>query len=443
MTRVLDYKIDFEKYVKAVSRCISIELEGRVVKVVGLIVEATGLNMGVGSLCSIFTDHDEVILSEVVGFREDRVLLMPYGDVRGIRAGSRIVLLEKGPEAEVGDSLLGRVVDGMGEPIDGKPHPTHTVRYPLYGKPVNPLQRKPITELMDVGVSAINTMIPLGRGQRVAIMAGSGVGKSVLMGMMAKHTEADVTVIGLVGERGREVKDFVEHNLGPEGLKKSVVVAATSDTPPLVRMRGAYLATSIAEYFRDQGKHVLLIVDSITRFAMSSRDVGLSAGEPPTNRGYTSSFFVRIPILLERAGNIEGKGSITGIYTVLVEGDDLNDPVGDTVRSIVDGHIVLSRKLANRGHYPAIEVLESVSRVARDVSSPEHLELRERTIRILSAYASAEDMISIGAYAKGSNPLIDQAIALKPKLDDLLRQPMSRRENCGVALNKLKAVYFS
>ncbi len=439
----MDYHIDFEKYIKAVERCISIELEGRVVKVVGLIVEATGLNMGIGSLCSIYTDHNEVILSEVVGFREDRVLLMPYGDVRGIRGGSRVVLLEKGPEAEVGDSLLGRVLDGMGQPLDSLPHPVHTVRYPLYGKPVNPLQRKPITELMDVGVSAINTIIPLGRGQRVAIMAGSGVGKSVLMGMMAKHTEADVTVIGLVGERGREVKDFVEHNLGADGLKKSVVVAATSDTSPLVRMRGAYLATTIAEYFRDQGKHVLLIIDSITRFAMSSRDVGLSAGEPPTNRGYTSSFFVRIPILLERAGNIEGKGSITGIYTVLVEGDDLNDPVGDTVRSIVDGHIVLSRKLANRGHYPAIEVLESVSRVARDVASPEHIELRERTIRILSAYASAEDMISIGAYAKGSNPVIDQAIALKPKLDELLRQPMDRRENCAIALNKLKAIYYS
>lgn len=439
----MEYHIDFEKYIKAVERCISIELEGRVVKVVGLIVEATGLNMGIGSLCSIYTDHNEVILSEVVGFREDRVLLMPYGDVRGIRGGSRVVLLEKGPEAEVGDSLLGRVLDGMGQPLDSLPHPVHTVRYPLYGKPVNPLQRKPITELMDVGVSAINTIIPLGRGQRVAIMAGSGVGKSVLMGMMAKHTEADVTVIGLVGERGREVKDFVEHNLGADGLKKSVVVAATSDTSPLVRMRGAYLATTIAEYFRDQGKHVLLIIDSITRFAMSSRDVGLSAGEPPTNRGYTSSFFVRIPILLERAGNIEGKGSITGIYTVLVEGDDLNDPVGDTVRSIVDGHIVLSRKLANRGHYPAIEVLESVSRVARDVASPEHIELRERTIRILSAYASAEDMISIGAYAKGSNPVIDQAIALKPKLDELLRQPMDRRENCAIALNKLKAIYYS
>ena len=439
----MDYHIDFEKYIKAVERCISIELEGRVVKVVGLIVEATGLNMGIGSLCSVYTDHNEVILSEVVGFREDRVLLMPYGDVRGIRGGSRVVLLEKGPEAEVGDSLLGRVLDGMGQPLDSLPHPVHTVRYPLYGKPVNPLQRKPITDLMDVGVSAINTIIPLGRGQRVAIMAGSGVGKSVLMGMMAKHTEADVTVIGLVGERGREVKDFVEHNLGADGLKKSVVVAATSDTSPLVRMRGAYLATTIAEYFRDQGKHVLLIIDSITRFAMSSRDVGLSAGEPPTNRGYTSSFFVRIPILLERAGNIEGKGSITGIYTVLVEGDDLNDPVGDTVRSIVDGHIVLSRKLANRGHYPAIEVLESVSRVARDVASPEHIELRERTIRILSAYASAEDMISIGAYAKGSNPVIDQAIALKPKLDELLRQPMDRRENCAIALNKLKAIYYS
>jgi flagellum-specific ATP synthase len=438
-----EYDIDFDKYLDAVDHELGIELEGRVVKVVGLIVEATGLNVGVGSLCSVGRDFDEPILAEVVGFREDRVLLMPYGDVRGIRGGSRIVLQEKGPEAEVGDQLLGRVIDGMGQPIDGKGPLTGTVRYPLYGKPVNPMHRRPITQIIDVGVSAINTMIPLGRGQRVAIMAGSGVGKSVLMGMMAKHTEADVTVIGLVGERGREVKDFVESNLGEEGLKKTVLVAATSDTPPLVRMRGAYLATTVAEYFKDQGKNVLLIIDSITRFAMSSRDVGLSAGEPPTNRGYTSSFFVRIPILLERAGNFEGKGSITGIYTVLVEGDDLNDPVGDTVRSIVDGHIVLSRKLANRGHYPAIEVLESVSRVARDVATLEHIDLRGRTIKILAAYAGAEDMISIGAYAKGSNPLIDQAILLKPKVDELLRQPMDRKENLAVAINKLKSVYFT
>ena len=438
---MFDYNINFDKYMAAVENCLGIELEGRVVKVVGLIVEATGLNMGVGSLCSIFRDSGDTIMAEVVGFREDHVLLMPYGDVRGIRAGSRIVLQEKGPAAEVGDHFLGRVIDGMGNPLDGLGIISDTVSYPLYGKPVNPMNRRPITKMMDVGVAAINTMIPLGQGQRVAIMAGSGVGKSVLMGMMAKHTEADVTVIGLVGERGREVKDFVENNLGPAGLKKTVVVAATSDTPPLVRMRGAYLATSIAEYFMDQGKHVLLIIDSITRFAMSSRDVGLSAGEPPTNRGYTSSFFVRIPILLERAGNFEGKGSITGIYTVLVEGDDLNDPVGHTVRSIVDGHIVLSRKLANKGHYPAIEVLESVSRVARDVSTPEHIELRSQTIKLLAAYAGAEDMISIGAYAKGSNALIDQAIALKPKIDDLLRQPMDRKDSQAVALNKLKSVY--
>lgn len=437
----MDYHINWEKYSHAIDTCLSIRLEGRVVKVVGLIVEASGLNTGVGSLCTIHTGNDQSIMAEVVGFRDERVLLMPYGDVRGIRAGSRIVLLEKGPEAEVGNGFLGRVIDGMGNVLDDGPSIVPDALYPLYGKPLNPMLRRPITKLMDVGVAAINTMIPLGRGQRVAIMAGSGVGKSVLMGMMAKHTEADVTVIGLVGERGREVKDFVENNLGPKGLEKSVVVAATSDTPPLVRMRGAYLATSLAEYFRDQGKNVLLIIDSITRFAMSSRDVGLSAGEPPTNRGYTSSFFVRIPILLERAGNLEGKGSITGIYTVLVEGDDLNDPVGDTVRSIVDGHIVLSRKLANRGHYPAIEVLESVSRVARDVSGPEHLELRDKTVKILAAYAGSEDMISIGAYAKGSNPLLDQAIALKPKIDEVLRQPMDRADSYGVSLNKLKAVY--
>lgn len=438
----LSNEINWDKYFDAVDNCLSIELEGRVVKIVGLIVEGIGLNMGVGSLCLIYNDSEEKIMAEVVGFRDDRVVLMPYGDVRGVRVGSRIVLLEKSPSADVGDEFLGRVIDGMGNPIDGLGAIHSTKKYSLYGEPVNPLQRKTINELMDVGISAINSLIPLGRGQRIAIMAGSGVGKSVLMGMMAKHTEADVTVIGLIGERGREVKDFVDSNLGPEGLKKSIVVAATSDSPPLVRMRGAYLATSMAEYFRDQGKNVLLIIDSITRFAMSSRDVGLSAGEPPTNRGYTSSFFVKIPILLERAGAVEGKGSITGIYTVLVEGDDLNDPVGDTVRSIVDGHIVLSRKLANRGFYPAIEVLESVSRVARDVVNHEHIKVREEAIKILSAYADAEDMINIGAYASGSNFAIDQAIQFKPKLDALRRQNIESRENYDVSFNKLKAIFY-
>ncbi len=441
MTELVN-EIDWSKYFSAVENCLSIQLEGRVAKIIGLIVEGVGLNMGIGNLCEIYNEFDEKILAEVVGFKADRVLLMPYGDVRGVRVGSRIVLVEKRPAADVGDGYLGRVINGMGEPLDGLGPVHSTQKYPLYGEPVNPLERESISELMDVGVSVINTILPLGKGQRVAIMAGSGVGKSVLMGMMAKHTEADVTIIGLIGERGREVKDFIENNLGPDGMKKTVVVAATSDSPPLVRMRGAYLATAMAEYFRDQGKDVLLIVDSITRFAMSSRDVGLSAGEPPTNRGYTSSFFVRIPILLERAGTIKGKGSITGIYTVLVEGDDLNDPVGDTVRSIVDGHIVLSRKLANRGFYPAIEVLESVSRVARDVVPPEHTKLREETIEILSAYADAEDMISIGAYASGSNQAIDQAIKLKPKLDALRKQDIDARTNYEVSLNKLKAIYF-
>ena len=311
--------------------------------------------------------------------------------------------------------------------------------YYLYGKPMGPLERKVIREPLDVGIGAINAITPLGRGQRVGIMAGSGVGKSVLMGMMTKHTNADVVVIALIGERGREVKDFVEDTLGPEGLKRAVVVAATSDSPPLTRMRGAYLATTIAEYFRDQGKDVLLMVDSITRFAMSSRDVGLAAGEPPTTRGYTPSFFVQIPILLERAGCLERGGSITGIYTVLVEGDDLNDPVGDTVRSIVDGHIVLSRDLANRGHYPAIDVMASVSRVMRDVSKPDHMALRDEAVNIMASYKNAEDMITIGAYVDGSDPDVDQAKKLMPRINQFLRQQIKEKKDFPSSVAGLKA----
>ncbi len=433
-------QIDWDKYFKAIDSCVAVKPEGRISKVIGLIAEGDGLGLGVGSLCIIQNDHGTKIKAEVIGFRDEKVLLMPYGEIRGIGPGSRIIPLDDLPMADVGDGLLGRVVDGMGNTIDGKGDFNPTAKYPLYGKPMNPMDRKPIKEPIDVGVNAINIMTTLGRGQRVAIMAGSGVGKSVLMGMMTKHTDADVTVIGLIGERGREVKDFILDTLGKEGMKKSVVVAATSDRPPLVRMRGAYLATTIAEYFRDQGKHVLLIVDSITRFAMSSRDVGLAAGEPPTSRGYTPSFFVQIPILLERVGYVEGSGSITGIYTVLVEGDDLNDPVGDTVRSIVDGHIVLSRDLANKGHYPAIDVLASVSRVMRDVSQPEHIKLREQAIDIISAYKSAEDMISIGAYVDGSNPRIDQAKKLMPAIDSFLRQDMNRKVNFDMGRSELKNI---
>ncbi len=434
-----DLTLTFDHLNEAIDRCRCVVPEGRVVKVVGLIAEGHGIGLSIGSLCRL-RDNDVNILAEVVGFNGDKVLLMPYGNITGLKPGCRIQLVDNSPKADVGDALLGRVLDGMGNPLDGKGPVLTDRQYPLYGEGINPMDRVPIKDKMDVGIAAINSMVTLGRGQRVAIMAGSGVGKSVLMGMMTKHTEADVTVIGLVGERGREVMDFIENTLGEEGLKKSVLVAATSDSPPLVRMRGAYLATSVAEYFRDQGKHVLLIIDSITRFAMSSRDVGLAAGEPPTSRGYTPSFFVKIPVLLERAGYVKGKGSITGIYTVLVEGDDMNDPVGDTVRSIVDGHVVLSRKLANKGHYPAIDVLQSVSRVIRDVNQPDFLKIREKAIDVLSAYTGAEDMINIGAYAEGSDPKVDYARKVMPALNQMLRQDIDTRKSfdeCAGELNRI------
>jgi flagellum-specific ATP synthase len=431
-------KIEFEKYEKAVDQCALMRPEGRISQVIGLIAEGDSLGLGIGGLCSILNDQGKEVQAEVVGFKKEKALFMPYGDIRGISLGSRIIPLMATQEIGVSDQLLGRVVDGMGCPIDGKGNIEYTKTYNLYGKPMGPMQRKPIKEALDVGVAAINSMITLGKGQRVGIMAGSGVGKSVLMGMMTKHTSADVVVIGLIGERGREVKDFINDTLGEEGLKRAVVVAATSDSPPLVRIRGAYLATTIAEYFRDQGKDVLLMVDSITRFAMSSRDVGLAAGEPPTSRGYTPSFFVQIPILLERAGNMENGGSITGIYTVLVEGDDMNDPVGDTVRSIVDGHIVLSRNLANQGHYPAIDVLASVSRVMRDVSQKEHVVLRNKAVSVISAYRGAEDMITIGAYIDGSDPEVDEAKKLMPGITQFLRQDMNRRVDIQSSVDGLR-----
>lgn len=434
---------DFTKYFSKIDQVKTVCPEGRVSQVVGLIAEGDSLGLGIGSLCSILTDRGEEVRAEVVGFKKQKALLMPYGDIRGVRMGSRIIPVSASPMVPVSDQMLGRVLDGMGDPLDGKGGITPSARYYLYGKPIGPLERKSIREPLDVGVTAINSMVTLGKGQRVAIMAGSGVGKSVLMGMMTRHTAADVVIIGLIGERGREVKDFVEDTLKGEGMKRSVVVAATSDMPPLVRMRGAYLATTIAEYFRDQGKNVLLMVDSITRFAMSSRDVGLAAGEPPTTRGYTPSFFVKIPVLLERAGNIESSGSITGIYTVLVEGDDLNDPVGDTVRSIVDGHIVLSRDLANKGHYPAIDVMASVSRVMQDVCTKEHLAISRKAVHLMATYKNAEDMITIGAYVKGSDPEVDQAIMQMPKINNVLRQDMSVKKDLPSSVTALKTAVES
>ncbi len=441
MTKESLHEIDWDKYFDIVETSMLVKPEGRISKVVGLVAEGDSLGLSVGSLCMIKGDYGKEIKAEVIGFKENKALLMPYGDIRGISPGSKIVPLSDAPVVKVGDELLGRIIDGMENVIDDKGELDLTDEYPLYGKPMNPMERKQIREPVDVGVKAVNTMMTLGRGQRVCIMAGSGVGKSMLMGMMTKHTEADVIVIGLIGERGREVKDFINDILGEKGLKKSIVVAATSDSPPLVRMRGAYVATTIAEYFRDQKKNVLLLIDSITRFAMSSRDVGLAAGEPPTSRGYTPSFFVQIPILLERAGYVQNGGSITGIYTVLVEGDDINDPVGDTVRSIVDGHIVLSRNLANKGHYPAIDVLASISRVMRDVTNKEHMDLRDKTVDMISTYTNAEDMISIGAYVDGSDSKIDEAKKYMPAINNFLCQDMDTKVNLFKGIKDLKKVF--
>ena len=428
--------IRWKDYFDAIAASQSISVQGRVEKVVGLVVEGHGPRMSVGSICSI-CNGDHEVPAEVVGFRDNKIVLMPFGEMRGINPGSHISMRSDRPYVAVGNGYIGRVVDGLGCPVDDLGAIVSSASYPLYGKTINPMKRCPIHEVADVGVRAINAFLTIGKGQRMAIMSGSGVGKSVLMGMIARHTAADVVVIGLIGERGREVREFVEKDLGKEGLKKSVVVAATADSPPLIRIRGAYLATTFAEYFRDQGLDVLLMMDSITRFAMSSRDIGLAAGEPPTAKGYTPSFFSQLPKLIERAGNVEGKGSITGIYTVLVEGDDINEPVSDAVRSVVDGHIVLSRKLSNRGHYPPVDVLASVSRVMRDIVTPGHMEYCMKLIDIMATYADAEDLIAIGAYVDGSNPKIDYAKMMIDKINTFLRQDIHERVSVEASVDYL------
>jgi flagellum-specific ATP synthase len=398
-------------------------LTGRVQEMVGLVITSRGPEGAVGRICDIeIAPGEPPIPAEIVGFRGGEVMLMPQGEVRGIRPQARVVLRAQEAMAPVGEALLGRVVDGLGHPLDGK-GPLGTNRsYPLYAKPLNPCERLPISEPLDVGIRAINGLLTVGKGQRVGIFAGSGVGKSTLLGMMARSTRSDVSVIALIGERGREVKEFLEQNLGEEGLARSCVVAATSDTPPLARLRGAYLATAVAEYFRDQGLHVLLLLDSITRFAMAAREVGLAIGEPPTARGYTPSVFTRLPGVLERAGACQGKGSITGIYTVLVEGDDLLEPIADATRAILDGHIVLSRDLADQGHYPAIDILGSISRLMPQLVGPEHLRLRERLVRVVATYRKAEDLININAYVRGSNPEIDEALDYIEAVNRYLQQ---------------------
>lgn len=399
-----------------------LKVNGSVKQVIGLVIESSGPNCSLGDVCVIKSkDGQDLCLSEVVGFRDNRVLSMILGDAAKIGPGSEIVATDRVLSANVGEELLGRVIDGLGRPIDAKgPIVTREVRS-IYNAPPNPLERQRITKPIVTGIRSIDTLLTCGKGQRVGIFAGSGVGKSVTLGMIARNTSADINVIALVGERGREVAEFMDHELGEEGLRRSVVVVATSDQAALIRLKAAFMATTIAEYFRDRGLDVMLLMDSVTRLAMAQREVGLAIGEPPTTKGYTPSVFAMLPKLLERAGNAR-KGSITGMYTVLVEGDDMTDPVADAVRSILDGHIVLARRLASAGHYPAVDVLESISRVMPAVTTEEHRRAAHRLVDMMATYREAEDLINIGAYVKGSNPRIDEALRNWDHIRSFLRQ---------------------
>jgi FliI/YscN family ATPase len=428
-------------YFERLARVDSLPVVGRVVRTVGLLVESDGPRARVGDLCELQGGPGDAPLTvEVVGFREGRLLSVPLGGTNGIRAGDRIVARGSMAVVPVGPQLLGRVVDGLGRPLDGLGPLRTDHTYPLNPPPINPLARDPIVAPLGTGVRAIDAMLTCGRGQRLGLFGGSGVGKSTLLGMMARGTEAEIAVIALVGERGREVRGFLEHDLGPEGLRRAVVVVSTSDNPPLMRMRAAYAATSIAEYFRDQGKNVLLMMDSLTRFAMAQREVGLAAGEPPTAKGYPPSVFALLPSLLERAGNLRGRGSITGLYTVLVEGDDTNEPVADNVRAILDGHVVLSRDLASRNHYPAIDILQSVSRTMPDVTNVEHRMKSGRVRDWMAVIRENEDLISVGAYVPGSNPRVDEAFAKRQSIDEFLRQPADGLSTADEAIGALKAL---
>lgn len=412
-----------KKYMSAVANTDFVRRTGRVSQFFGLVVESSGPDVYLGELCEIYSrSHGIPISAEVVGLKDGKVLLMPYGELRGISLGSEVIATGKTAHVQIGTQLLGRVIDAFGAPLDGKPISHVEARYPLYASPINPLTRTRISQVLETGVKAIDSLLTLGRGQRIGIFSGSGVGKSTLLGMIARNMNADVNVIALVGERGREVRDFVEKILGPEGLKRSVVVVATSDQPALVRSRAALTATAIAEYFRDMGHDVVLTMDSVTRFAMAQREIGLSIGEPPTSRGYTPSVFATLPKLLERGGTAESGGSITAFYTVLVEGDDLNDPIADSIRAILDGHIVLSRDLANRGHYPAIDILTSISRLLPDLVDAQALDTVHKAVSTLSVYSGSKDLIEVGAYRAGTNTKLDKAIQLLPELEKFLCQ---------------------
>jgi flagellum-specific ATP synthase len=433
--------IVFTRWQQEAAQPIELVAEGRLVRMVGLTLEAVGCEVPIGGRCRIVGRGHEPVEAEVVGFAGERTYLMPVGHIGGLTPNARVIPTASTQSVPVGDGLLGRVLSPLGTPLDGLAMPVCSARAPLAGRPLNPLQRAPVREQLDVGVRAMNGLLSVGRGQRLGLFASSGIGKSTLLGMMARFTRADVIVVALVGERGREVNEFINEILGEEGLARAVVVVAPADEPPLLRLQGAMAATAIAEHFRDQGRHVLLLMDSLTRFAQAQREIGLAVGEPPVTRGYPPSVFAKLPQLLERAGNAEaGRGSITGIYTILVEGDQSQDPIADSSRAVLDGHIVLSRRIFERGRYPAIDIDASISRVMTSVVSDEQRTLAARFRQVYADYEHNRDLISVGAYRVGSDPRVDLAISLFPKLESYMSQDQRANVSLESSLDALRAL---
>ena len=431
--------IDFNELKRKVEKVQTIYSEGVVKKVIGLTIEVQGIKAFVGELCIIYNQNGKKINCEVVGFRDDFVILMPLGQLTGISPGCKVVPQNKPLGVNCSDALLGKILDGLGNEFNNET-PLKGESYPLENQPPDPLTRRKIKTIMPTGVRAVDGFLTVGEGQRIGIFAGSGVGKSTTLGMIAREAKADINVIALIGERGREVSEFIENDLGPEGMKKSVVVCATSDKPALIRIKGALTATAIAEYFRDQGKKVILMMDSVTRFAMAQREVGLAIGEPPATKGYTPSVYAKLPELMERSGTSD-KGSITAFYTVLVDGDDFNEPIADAVRGILDGHIVLSRSLAHKNHYPAIDVLNSVSRLMSAIATKEHKDAASIARDLLATYKESEDLINIGAYVKGSNKKIDLAVQYYDIIDNFLKQGISEKSDFETSINTLTSMF--
>lgn len=434
-------QIAYQMYAERIDQLNPIKHYGKVTKVIGLVVESAGPAVSIGRLCTIESKENGTrIKAEVVGFRDDRIVLMPLGPITGITPGSIVTSNYEELRVPVGKELIGRVLGGLGQPIDDLGPIESSTTVSVNNKPIPALRRRKITDRLLTGIKSIDLTMSVAQGQRLGIFAGSGIGKSIMLGMMARGTSADINVIALIGERGREVREFIENDLGPEGMKNSIVVAVTSDEPPLIRIKGAMVATAIAEYFRDRGKNILLLFDSLTRVSMAQREIGIAAGEPPTTKGYTPSVFAMLPALLERAG-LSGKGSITGFYAVLVEGDDFNEPIADAVRSILDGHVTLSRKMASLNQYPAIDILDSVSRLMKNVSTDEEMEIAAQTRKVIAIYREAEDLINIGAYVKGSNPEIDDAIIKNRKLLDFFRQGINEIDDYEESYQNLKEIF--